>query len=956
MTRRQLARRMIPLMLLLCGGIAAAQTTEPDLLEVRFRAAHRIRLRSDQPTDVSPGGRALSSARSRAVLAAFQSRGFRWERSHPGVSESFIDSLRAPRDMNLYFRVRLPAGADIAAAVADLQSMSEIDKVFRVPRPAPPPAAPDYTNPGNGSGVWQRYLDAAPAGVDARYAWSNGVTGAGVKVCDVEYEWDMSHGDLPSLTLLGGAPLSLYGTDHGTAVLGEMLGRNNGAGVRGIAYGARGYVASTYTSQLGYNVGGAILNAIGTLTNGDVILIEQQIYGPSAAADYVPVEWYEPYYDAIRTAISNGICVVEAGANGSQNLDAALYSTGNGGHHPFLDQNDSGAIIVGAGAAPQSGTPRSRLYFSSYGATVDLQGYGELVVSCAYGDLFSGEGSTNSFTSSFSGTSSASPIVAGAAAVLQQAFRARFGVSASPAQLRALLRRTGSPQQGAGAIGPLPNLRAALLGLSATNDVDGDGITDAVDNCPSTPNPAQADADADGIGDGCDSCPANANPAQVDADGDGVGDVCDPDRDGDGVPNEIDNCPLLANASQADIDGDGIGDSCDNCSIAQATSRPVLSWFSPVVNTDPPGQNAGGDNFDFTTNAGPARTRIQCGYGDFGSVYFNCDASNLYLGARGCEMGGDSNVMVLFIGLNTLTDDKLNLWSESGPPYALDYLHNVGFTTPMDIAIVLGDEYGDGNFPDFNFGPTGAGYDFGEGIYYLSSTSFVAVAGTRLSQFDGTGAVACASADDDGNRRTDRWEASIPWTSLNAPAGVLSVTQLVVCGIFANSSALIPDRYISANFLGATARSDEGVDAANNFAYHFVTLAPVAVNVDDTDADGVPDTWENAYYGAMTNSAASDTDSDGFTLDQEYLSGTVPTSGASFFRLHALSNSAAAHVGFTSASGRVYQLEFSDDLATQAWQVLNGASNVPGAGGFQAIIDTNAPARRLYRLKVGWPQ
>ena len=38
----------------------------------------------------------------------------------------------------------------------------------------------------------------------------------------------------------------------------------------------------------------------------------------------------------------------------------------------------------------------------------------------------------------------------------------------------------------------------------------------------------------------------------------------DEDSDGDGITNNLDNCPSTANSDQADADGDGIGDVCDN--------------------------------------------------------------------------------------------------------------------------------------------------------------------------------------------------------------------------------------------------------------------------------------------------------------------------------------------------------------------------------------------------------
>ena len=50
------------------------------------------------------------------------------------------------------------------------------------------------------------------------------------------------------------------------------------------------------------------------------------------------------------------------------------------------------------------------------------------------------------------------------------------------------------------------------------SDLDGDGIADAVDNCPSVPNADQADADGDSLGNACDS----------DANGDRIADALQP--------------------------------------------------------------------------------------------------------------------------------------------------------------------------------------------------------------------------------------------------------------------------------------------------------------------------------------------------------------------------------------------------------------------------------------------
>jgi hypothetical protein len=76
---------------------------------------------------------------------------------------------------------------------------------------------------------------------------------------------------------------------------------------------------------------------------------------------------------------------------------------------------------------------------------------------------------------------------------------------------------------------------AAALPDANPDDLDGDGILNAADNCPMRVNADQHDEDGDGVGDACDNCPAVANKNQSDVTdtevplqlADGVGDACD---------------------------------------------------------------------------------------------------------------------------------------------------------------------------------------------------------------------------------------------------------------------------------------------------------------------------------------------------------------------------------------------------------------------------------------------
>ncbi|MBI5135843.1 MAG: thrombospondin type 3 repeat-containing protein [Nitrospirae bacterium] len=108
-------------------------------------------------------------------------------------------------------------------------------------------------------------------------------------------------------------------------------------------------------------------------------------------------------------------------------------------------------------------------------------------------------------------------------------------------------------------------------------DSDADGLGNACDNCPMTANPDQSDMGApggqpgianDGIGDAC----SPADPALFD----------DDQGDADGVADATDNCPATPNGplaaatlgdNQTDSDSDGKGNACDSFTDIQRTAR-----------------------------------------------------------------------------------------------------------------------------------------------------------------------------------------------------------------------------------------------------------------------------------------------------------------------------------------------------------------------------------------------
>ncbi|TKH30707.1 hypothetical protein FC698_29525, partial [Bacillus cereus] len=323
---------------------------------------------------------------------------------------------------------------------------------------------PRFTNQG--------YLEAAPKGINASHAWSiKGGDGKDTTFVDMEYGWLLNHEDLvnKNIKLMSGQNISQHRA-HGTSVLGIVSSEDNQIGNIGIAPKANVKVISQIRDNGIYNTADAILSAVHNLQAGDILLLEAQASYDGYGDKYLPVEVHPDIFDAIRVGADKGIIIIEAGANGSNDLDNFKDRNGK----KILNRNspdfkDSGAIMVGAGS---STVPHKRLWFSNYGSRLDVYGWGENVDTTSANPS---QNTTNLYTSTFSGTSSASPIIAGAATSIQGIAKEHRGSPYTPAELRNILSNpnTGTKSQDPlnDRIGVLPDLKSILDNLGFNSDI-----------------------------------------------------------------------------------------------------------------------------------------------------------------------------------------------------------------------------------------------------------------------------------------------------------------------------------------------------------------------------------------------------------------------------------------------------------------------------------------------------
>jgi subtilisin family serine protease len=218
---------------------------------------------------------------------------------------------------------------------------------------------------------------------------------------------------------------------HGTHVAGTVAARDNTAGVVGVAPGARLYAVKVLNAQGSGSISQIICGIdwvtarAGTIEVANMSLGGQSFFGSFSGC----TSSFDPMHPAICRSVQAGVTYAVAAGNSAANANNFVPATYNEVITTSALADFNGQPGGGAAATCRADQDDTFADFSNFGADVDLIAPGVCIISSA----------PNGGLATFSGTSMASPHVAGAAALYKATHP-----TATPAAVKTALQNAGN--------------------------------------------------------------------------------------------------------------------------------------------------------------------------------------------------------------------------------------------------------------------------------------------------------------------------------------------------------------------------------------------------------------------------------------------------------------------------------------------------------------------------------
>jgi len=319
----------------------------------------------------------------------------------------------------------------------------------------------------------QHYLDAPDGryqGLNVRRAWEAGVEGKGARVHFSDGGLHANHEDLRGNPKLKFIPPSVNSDpDHGTASVGVLLARNNGFGMTGVCHAAELFLYDNRaTDARSYSQ--TLKKLLAYTRAGDIVAVNRQTANLNVLGTFLPSLHDRTWWEVTRSLSQRGAVVLNAASNGTSVGDDSAGTTAGYGvdleqWRYFDDHGDADAILVGACHA-WDGKPHQ---YSNYNYRYRmLNGWGNSVATLGYGALQDKDGHDRDYTDNYGGTSSATPLVTGALALIQSYAIEQHHLYLNANQMHLLVMQSGYkdatlPASDKLPMGARPNVLGALM-------------------------------------------------------------------------------------------------------------------------------------------------------------------------------------------------------------------------------------------------------------------------------------------------------------------------------------------------------------------------------------------------------------------------------------------------------------------------------------------------------------